>query len=321
MIAANAYLESTTVNLAEYAGMNRGTQATLNNNVTDFIIVGDSRLAIQQSMGVIACINDSLQAELARHKTLVEKFTSVRYLHVVRCYNAAADTLATEALEAKVGRSVFDEERMNELRMLNRIQDKLFIEDIPAKVEEDTPTISVTTRSNIRRVRFADRPNEVPRNIVDETGGNRGVDETTSNVSRKKDRDNEFEAKPRKSKVRRAPSKTTITSKRVIPPKADDIDPLMVQAERRERISTAQNEETKWAGLKKFLRGEFEELAYKEINNAGKVADRFVLSEDDVLYYEGPRRETKELLKEDLKLRLVVPTTLIDELLLIAMTR
>ena len=205
---------------------------------------------------------------------------------------------------------------MNELRMLNRIQDKLFIEDIPAKVEEDTPTISVTTRSNIRRVRFADRPHEVPRNIVDETGGNRGVDETTSSVSRKKDGDNEFEAKPRKSKVRRALSKTTITSKRVTPPKADDIDPLMVQAERRERISTAQNEETKWADLKKFFRGEFGELTHKEINNAGKVADRFVLSEDGVLYYEGRRREKKELLVRDLRLRLVVPTTLINIILL-----
>ena len=90
----------------------------------------------------------------------------------------------------------------------------------------------------------------------------------------------------------------------------------MVQAERRERISTAQNEETRWADLKKFLGGEFGELTHKGINNAGKVADRFVLSEDGVLYYEGRRRETQELLVEDLRLRLVVPTTLIDEILL-----
>ena len=61
MIAANAYIESTTVNLAEYAGLNRGTQAALDNNVTDLVIVGDSRLAIRQSMGVIACRNESLR--------------------------------------------------------------------------------------------------------------------------------------------------------------------------------------------------------------------------------------------------------------------
>ena len=100
------------------------------------------------------------------------------------------------------------------------------------------------------------------------------------------------------------------------PPKADDIDPLLVQIERRERISTAQNEETKWADLKKFLRGEFEELTHQRINNAGKVGDPFVLSEDGVRYYEGRRREAKEVQDEDMKLRLVVPTTLIDEILL-----
>ena len=64
VIAANAYLETTTVNLAEYAGMNRGTQAALDNNVTDLIIVGDSRLAIQQSMGVIACKKASLHGDV-----------------------------------------------------------------------------------------------------------------------------------------------------------------------------------------------------------------------------------------------------------------
>ena len=97
-------------------------------------------------MGMIACKKDSLQVELSHHKTLVERFTSVR---VIRCYNAAADTLATEALEAKEGRSVLDEERINELQTLNRIQDKLYMETTLAKVEEDRPTVSATTRSEL----------------------------------------------------------------------------------------------------------------------------------------------------------------------------
>ena len=54
VMAAGDYLPSTTVNLAEYAGMNRDAQAPLDHQVTDLIIVGDSRLAIQQAMGVIA---------------------------------------------------------------------------------------------------------------------------------------------------------------------------------------------------------------------------------------------------------------------------
>ncbi|KAI9994780.1 hypothetical protein PInf_011611 [Phytophthora infestans] len=64
-IAASAYLSSTTVNIAEYTGMNNGVLAAIDRGITDLIIVGDSRLAIQQSMGVIACKKETLQVELA----------------------------------------------------------------------------------------------------------------------------------------------------------------------------------------------------------------------------------------------------------------
>ncbi|OWZ14220.1 hypothetical protein PHMEG_00012332 [Phytophthora megakarya] len=50
----SAYLEATTVNMAEYSGMNNGVQAALDIGATDLVIVGDSRLAIQQSLMVIA---------------------------------------------------------------------------------------------------------------------------------------------------------------------------------------------------------------------------------------------------------------------------
>ncbi|GMF54794.1 unnamed protein product [Phytophthora fragariaefolia] len=61
-IAASAHLPSTTVNIAEYTGMNNGVIAALQRGVSDLIIVGDSRLAIQQSMGVIACRKDALKS-------------------------------------------------------------------------------------------------------------------------------------------------------------------------------------------------------------------------------------------------------------------
>ncbi|KAI9981891.1 hypothetical protein PInf_009671 [Phytophthora infestans] len=72
-IAASAYLSSTTVNIAEYTGMNNGVLAAIDRGITDLIIVGDSRLAIQQSMGVIACKKETLQVELARHKDLTNR--------------------------------------------------------------------------------------------------------------------------------------------------------------------------------------------------------------------------------------------------------
>ncbi|GMF40027.1 unnamed protein product [Phytophthora fragariaefolia] len=138
-IAACAHLPLTTVNIAEYTGMNNGVIAALRRGVSDLIIVGDSRLAIQQSMGVIACRKDALQVELAGHKGLTKKLNSVRYLHVVRHYNSAADTMATEALAAKAGRVVLSTEREAELRALNKIPER----SIPVGAE--SPTEPTTT--------------------------------------------------------------------------------------------------------------------------------------------------------------------------------
>ncbi|GMF40244.1 unnamed protein product [Phytophthora lilii] len=105
VIAASAHLSWTTMNIAEYTGMNNGVKAAVDHGVTELIIVGDSRLAIQQSMGVIACRKETLQVQLMRHKELTTKLNSVRYLHAVRAYNASADSLATEALESRVTKS------------------------------------------------------------------------------------------------------------------------------------------------------------------------------------------------------------------------
>ncbi|KAE8898883.1 hypothetical protein PF001_g25792 [Phytophthora fragariae] len=155
-IAASAHLLSTTVNIAEYTGMNHGVTAALDRGITDLIIVGDSQLAIQQSMGVIACKKDTLQVELARHKTLTKQLSSTRYLHVLRTYNASADALATEALEAKAGRAILNAERKAELQVLNRIQEVLYEDRDSAKTDETTANITAVTRNQACRVRFED---------------------------------------------------------------------------------------------------------------------------------------------------------------------
>ncbi|KAG2759090.1 hypothetical protein PC116_g26538 [Phytophthora cactorum] len=124
--AASAFLESTTVNIDEYTGMNQGVKAAINNNIDDLIIVGDSRLAIQQSLGVIACLKETLLTQLNHHKELTAKLRSVQYLHVVRGYNAAADSLATEALKSKTSGQVRDPERLLEIQGLNRIHQVIY---------------------------------------------------------------------------------------------------------------------------------------------------------------------------------------------------
>ncbi|OWZ03974.1 hypothetical protein PHMEG_00024205 [Phytophthora megakarya] len=82
--------------MAECSGMNNGVQAALDIGATDLVIVGDSRLAIQQSLGVIACKKKSLMTQLNRHQELVARLKSAKYLHAVREYNTSADSLATE---------------------------------------------------------------------------------------------------------------------------------------------------------------------------------------------------------------------------------
>ncbi|POM58634.1 Hypothetical protein PHPALM_36696 [Phytophthora palmivora] len=103
--------------------------------------LGDSRLAIQQSLGVIACHKESLLAQLNRHRVLTAKFRSVKYLHVVREFNAAADSLASETLESKVSKVVSTEARLSEFTTLNRIQGVIY--EPTAKAEtEDKPSVN-----------------------------------------------------------------------------------------------------------------------------------------------------------------------------------
>ncbi|KAG2879315.1 hypothetical protein PC114_g22636 [Phytophthora cactorum] len=51
VIAANAYLSSTTINLAEYTEKDNGVKTAIEHGAKDLVIVGDLRLAIQQSLG------------------------------------------------------------------------------------------------------------------------------------------------------------------------------------------------------------------------------------------------------------------------------
>ncbi|KAG2893672.1 hypothetical protein PC119_g23594 [Phytophthora cactorum] len=102
--------------------MNNGVNAAIAHGAEDLVIAGDSRLAIQRSLGVIECRKESLLTLLNIHKELTAQLRSVKYFYVVREYNAAADSLATEALESKVSREVLAETRKSELVTLNRIQ-------------------------------------------------------------------------------------------------------------------------------------------------------------------------------------------------------
>ncbi|OWZ14260.1 LOW QUALITY PROTEIN: hypothetical protein PHMEG_00012284 [Phytophthora megakarya] len=83
----------------------------------------------------------------------------------------------------------------------------------------------------------------------------------------------------------------------------------------RRRIAVTRDEELRWANLKTVLRGDESVLTYRAARDAWKIADRFVLSEDDVSYHLGTRLLRSDHLQEEPTLRLVVLTLMIQEVL------
>ncbi|GMF23699.1 unnamed protein product [Phytophthora fragariaefolia] len=99
------------------------------------------------------------------------------------------------------------------------------------------------------------------------------------------------------------------------PPSAEDVGPLEAQEERRRRVGRAQVEELRRANLKLVLKGESSRLGYKAAREAWKMADRFVLSDADLLYFFGENRRWGKDPMNETVLLLVVPTTMVQEVL------
>ncbi|OWZ09757.1 hypothetical protein PHMEG_00017486 [Phytophthora megakarya] len=236
--AASAYLEATTVNMAEYSGMNNGVQAALDFDATDLVIVGDSRL------GVIACKIESLTAQLNRHRELVARLKSVKYLHSVREYNASADSLATETLENKASSA----------SRVNRIQEVIYAPTTESSADEPSVSIAqaqVQTR-HLRHMEPSQRSGTVPeprrKNFFDFVGRDltvttrlqakskpkrvRSADETSVTGEGDATQREEANGVPTEDSIRletqlsrvTAPNGTTAAL-----PDAEDVDPLTVQ--------------------------------------------------------------------------------------------
>ncbi|OWZ10144.1 LOW QUALITY PROTEIN: hypothetical protein PHMEG_00017050 [Phytophthora megakarya] len=314
--AASAFLESTTVNVAEYSGMNNGVTAALDHGAEDLVITRDPAIP-----KVIACKKDSLMTKLNHHRELTARLNSVRYFHVVREYNRAADSLASEALESKT--SKVRPRRFTELTELNRIREviykqqasnpthgissydtgsgtrlipNLFFDFVRSEPEFVTITTTSQAKSKERRVWFADQEGDQhERAQWEEANG------TPTEV-------------PRMTETKEI-TPTAVALDTATPSTADAIELLEVQCERRRRIAVAQNEELRWHNLKAVMQGDEAKLGYKAARDALKMYEKFVLSEEGILLYEGANRRKGGQQAKNTTLRLVVPTTMIQEVL------
>ena len=282
--AENHFMENTTVNEAEYRGVLAGLNWLAERGFGRAVVVGDSRIAIQQLNGIIKCHKPNLQVLLSQAQQLAEKMVDVKFAHVLRLYNQSADHLATDALTQKASRVVSTLEEKEVLRSLNKLPEVIYQPD-----EKEMLTSAESLIVADESIQLDVDPTEV------------------------------------------AMVATGLT------------EVLEAQDERWRRIAQAQDEEVRWKHLKQYLTGELETLSQEQCDECMKRADMFELSADGILYYAGPLSQRRKQQRSnratqaegestpssaetlvgqptrvDHQLRLVVPTTLVMDVLSVA---
>jgi ribonuclease HI len=125
-IEARGYiLSDVTVNDAKYHGLLKGLVMAVERGVKDMVVVGDSRIVIQQAQGLINCNTPNLQRRLAEYEWLKTQFQSVRLIHVKRLYNQAAYYLMSKTLALGESWCVEDEAERTYLELVSRIEEQV----------------------------------------------------------------------------------------------------------------------------------------------------------------------------------------------------
>jgi ribonuclease HI len=89
-----------TNNVAEYTAAILGLERAAELGATDVLLRSDSRLLIEQLAGRFKVKNAVLQQLHARAKAIASGFARIRYEHVRRELNTAADALANAGVDA-----------------------------------------------------------------------------------------------------------------------------------------------------------------------------------------------------------------------------
>ncbi|GMF46773.1 unnamed protein product [Phytophthora fragariaefolia] len=118
-------LNDVSVNDAEYNGLLKGVQMALDRQVENLVVVGDSRIVIQQVQGLINCHQPNLQKHLAECEAQKEEFRKLHLVHVKREYKQAADYLTSKTLTLDKSWTVQDPEEFLHLERVSKIAEKL----------------------------------------------------------------------------------------------------------------------------------------------------------------------------------------------------
>ncbi|OWZ12266.1 reverse transcriptase [Phytophthora megakarya] len=115
-------LDRVTVNDAEYFGLLKGLAMALERGIQNIVVVGDSKIVIQQVQGLINCNQPNLQRRLAECETLKKHFQAKRMVHIKREFNQAADYLTSKTFVQGESWTVQDVLEKRHLEIVSKIR-------------------------------------------------------------------------------------------------------------------------------------------------------------------------------------------------------
>ncbi|KAE9003692.1 hypothetical protein PR001_g17910 [Phytophthora rubi] len=297
--AQGFHFEDATVNEAGYHGLIEGAKMALARGISEIVIVGDSRIAIQQAQGFIQCLTPRLQLLLNEFEELRPKFKSVKLVHVKLEFNAAADYLTSKTLAARCAVTLEDPVELAQLKQLNRIAEKLVREPISADEKKSNGLLEVESEIVPEPVSLvqAAEPLSPDAKIFVVTRRQARAEESPVGEDRDADRDET----PASEEVTSGFSPETAT-------------PAMAIAERWRRILAQQGAELWIRRLRDYLKGDLTDLSAAEAEDVAKIANQFVLDSRGALYYLSRATPNRPRDQAEM-LRLVVPRTLQADLL------
>ena len=350
--AQGFHLENVTVNEAEYYGMLQGLRVALELNISELVVVGDSRIAIQQVLEYIDCHKPHLQLLLAKAQELKASFAKAQFLHVKREYNSAADYIATKTLRQGYSAPIDDADELEQLRQLNRLPERILPREAPPSrqvaVTAEGVTLMVQSRglsSVFDRAVASSMPSTLSRGGGDfksdfqsqpapqnpvvsmdsvyvttrsaAVAQNSDVPEQSVPVEQTTSQPNAAHARRESSKRRRGQERQR--SQQGVQTRAalmESVPEGSETQERMRRIAVHQDADSALLRLKRYLKGDFATFSQEEMETCKKDSTPYVLK-DDVLFYTSylPRHRGSQ---PELTLRLVVPSDLVQDLLRMA---
>jgi ribonuclease HI len=272
-------LEDVTVNDAEYHGLLKGLVLMSERNAQDLVVVGDSRIVIQQVQGLINCNQPTLQRRLAEYEALKVKFKSIRLVHVKRDCNQAADYLTSKTLVLGKSWQVEDAEELKHLEQVSKIHEKLMKSDKSLNVHLEEVSVQDLPDATVLDVQLPG-VESAPLPVVARV--------MSAVVTRSRAREQDAQREP--------------------------MNPVEYQAERWRRIKAHQELDPRLNDLKKLLNDELDSFSRAQIRKLSKKADLYAVEVRGVLYRlswstrDRPRDMSDEL-------RLVVPDGLRSDML------